>query len=131
MKVSEEQVRKVLEEKIRSRSEKGTDKDAHKGEKHTIREPQVLYRGVVAEPQEVSPHLSPAPADASAAHGGEAHPDADLIAEVRDLILNMPEVREELVAELRDRIERGEYHVSARDIAEAMVRRAIADRAGD
>ncbi|MEM4409662.1 MAG: flagellar biosynthesis anti-sigma factor FlgM [Candidatus Caldarchaeum sp.] len=114
MKVSEEQVRKVLEEIRAQRAPEGS----------VVREPQRVYRGVVVELPEDSPLFAQG-------HGGETHPDADLIAEVRDAILSMPEVREELVAELRARIERGEYHVSAQDIAEAMVRRAIADRAGE
>jgi flagellar biosynthesis anti-sigma factor FlgM len=122
MKVSEEQARKVLEairEKHREKKETG----------HEVREAQPLYRGVIAEAPAGSP--SSERRDVSSKHGGEAHPDADLIAEVKALILNMPEVREEVVAELRDRIERGEYHVSASDIAEAMVRRAIADSISD
>ncbi len=121
MKVSEEQVRKVLEE---LRTQKA-------GERPGIREAQQVYKGVV--PERAVGFVPPSQESEGEAlrHGGSAHPDADLIAEVRDAILKMPEVREELVAELRERIERGEYHVSAKDIAEAMVRRAIADHSAD
>lgn len=40
----------------------------------------------------------------------------------------VPDVRESLVHDLRERIERGEYKVSAEEIAEMMLRRLAADR---
>jgi flagellar biosynthesis anti-sigma factor FlgM len=40
----------------------------------------------------------------------------------------VPDVRESLVRDLRERIERGEYKVSAEEIAEMMLRRLAADR---
>ncbi|HWP30242.1 MAG TPA: flagellar biosynthesis anti-sigma factor FlgM [Fimbriimonadales bacterium] len=55
--------------------------------------------------------------------------DARFIRQLRDEILAMPDVRAELVEEIRARIERGEYKVSAEDIVEAMIRRMIADQA--
>lgn len=55
--------------------------------------------------------------------------DARFIRQLRDEILAMPDVRAELVEEIRARIERGEYQVSAEDIVEAMIRRMIADQA--
>lgn len=55
-------------------------------------------------------------------------PDAQLIRQVVEEVMKMPEVREELVAELKARIERGEYNPSSEEIVEAMVRRAIADK---
>jgi flagellar biosynthesis anti-sigma factor FlgM len=54
--------------------------------------------------------------------------DSQLIRQVVDEVMKMPEVREELVAELKARIERGEYNPNSQDIVEAMVRRAIADK---
>jgi negative regulator of flagellin synthesis FlgM len=57
-----------------------------------------------------------------------ASADAKLIRQVVDEVMQMPEVRAELVAELKARIEQGEYNPSSEDIVEAMVRRAIADR---
>ncbi|MCW5946039.1 MAG: flagellar biosynthesis anti-sigma factor FlgM [Fimbriimonadales bacterium] len=54
--------------------------------------------------------------------------DAKLIREVVDEVMKMPEVRAELVAELKARVERGEYNPSSEEIVEAMVRRAIADK---
>lgn len=53
--------------------------------------------------------------------------DADLIKEVVADINAMPD-REEFVAELRARIEAGTYNPSSEDIADTMVRRAIADK---
>ncbi len=57
-----------------------------------------------------------------------ASADAKLIRQVVDEVMQMPEVRAELVAELKAKIELGEYSPSSEDIVEAMVRRAIADR---
>jgi len=54
--------------------------------------------------------------------------DARFLRQLRDEILAMPDVRAELVEEIRARIERGEYRVSAEDIVEAMIRRIIADQ---
>lgn len=55
--------------------------------------------------------------------------DARFMSQLRDEILAMPDVRAELVEEIRARIERGEYQISAEDIVEAMIRRTIADQA--
>ena len=53
-------------------------------------------------------------------------PEAQKIA---DSVEEMPEMREEIVASLRARIEAGTYHVSGEAIAEMMLRRMMADRA--
>ena len=42
-------------------------------------------------------------------------------------VIQMPD-REDMIASLKARIEAGTYHVSGADIADAMARRAIADR---
>ncbi|MCH8274644.1 MAG: flagellar biosynthesis anti-sigma factor FlgM [Armatimonadetes bacterium] len=98
MKVSEEQVRKVIE----------AQKPRQPGqESKAVFETATLY----------DEKAGPPVAD-----------DARLIREVRDQVMAMPEVREELVSELKARVERGEYHVSADEIVEAIIRRAIADR---
>lgn len=55
--------------------------------------------------------------------------DAELIRQVVQEVLNMPE-REDRVADLKARIEAGTYNPSGADIADAMIRRAIADRMG-
>lgn len=43
-------------------------------------------------------------------------------------LADVPDTREEIVAELKDRIEKGEYKVSGEEIAEMMLRRRAADR---
>lgn len=52
--------------------------------------------------------------------------NGDVIRRLTKQIVDMPE-REELVQELRRRIESGEYNPSGEEIADAMLRRAIAD----
>ncbi len=53
--------------------------------------------------------------------------DADLIRQVVADVMKMPD-REDRIAELKARIEAGTYNPSGDDIADAMIRRAIADR---
>ena len=52
--------------------------------------------------------------------------DKALIQEVTHKVIDMPD-RDEMVAELKARIEAGEYNPTGEEIADAMVRRAIAD----
>lgn len=53
--------------------------------------------------------------------------DAEIIADTVRSLEDMPEVREEVVADLKARIEAGKYQVSSDMIAELMIRRAKAD----
>lgn len=53
--------------------------------------------------------------------------DKDLIQEIAHKVMDMPD-REEMIAELRSRIESGDYSPSGEDVADAMIRRAIADQ---
>ncbi len=53
--------------------------------------------------------------------------DADLIQQVTAKVVSTPD-RDEMVADVKARIEAGAYHVSSEEIADAMVRRAIADK---
>ena len=53
--------------------------------------------------------------------------DKALIQEITHKVADMPD-RDEMVAELKGRIEAGEYEVTGEQIADAMVRRAIADQ---
>ena len=53
--------------------------------------------------------------------------DKDLVRQVVEAIHNMPD-REDFVADLRARIEAGTYNPTGDEIADAMIRRAIADR---
>lgn len=52
---------------------------------------------------------------------------AELVKQIRDEVMAMPEVREEMVLKIREAVERGEYNVSADDIVDAMIRREAAD----
>ncbi|MEZ5163030.1 MAG: flagellar biosynthesis anti-sigma factor FlgM [Fimbriimonadaceae bacterium] len=53
--------------------------------------------------------------------------DADLIKQVTQSVNEMPD-REEMIADLRARIEAGTYKPSGDEIVDTMIRRAIADR---
>lgn len=54
--------------------------------------------------------------------------DKDLIAETVQKVHSAPD-REDRIAELKARLAAGEYQVTGEEIAEAMIRRAAADRA--
>ena len=53
--------------------------------------------------------------------------NADLIQQVTKEVLEMPD-REEMIAELKARIEAGTYNPTGDEIADAMIRRSVADR---
>ncbi|MHB8636377.1 MAG: flagellar biosynthesis anti-sigma factor FlgM [Fimbriimonadaceae bacterium] len=57
----------------------------------------------------------------------ERRADAELVKQVVEDVIQTPD-REDMIADLRARIEAGAYHPSGDDIAEAMIRRSIADR---
>jgi flagellar biosynthesis anti-sigma factor FlgM len=46
---------------------------------------------------------------------------------VKDKLAQLPEVREDIVAALKARVDSGTYNVSSEEIADLMVRRAFAD----
>ena len=52
--------------------------------------------------------------------------DKDLIQEIARKVADMPD-RDEMVASIKARIEAGDYDLSGEDVADAMIRRAIAD----
>ena len=52
---------------------------------------------------------------------------AQEIRRIKFILDEIPTVREEMVQELRQKIEAGEYHVSSAEIADLIVRRAFAD----
>jgi flagellar biosynthesis anti-sigma factor FlgM len=54
--------------------------------------------------------------------------EAELISRIRDEVMAMPDVRQEMVLRIKEAVERGEYNVTAEEIVEAMVRREAADR---
>ena len=53
--------------------------------------------------------------------------DKDLIQDIARKVADMPD-RDEMVASIKARIESGEDDVSGEDVADAMIRRAIADK---
>ncbi|QYK52779.1 MAG: flagellar biosynthesis anti-sigma factor FlgM [Fimbriimonadaceae bacterium] len=53
--------------------------------------------------------------------------DADLVADVTAKVNAMPD-REDMIADLKARIEAGNYNPTGEEITETMIRRAIADR---
>ena len=52
---------------------------------------------------------------------------AEDIQRVKDVIAQLPDVREDRVQALKAQVESGTYHVSSEDIADLMIRRALAD----
>ena len=72
--------------------------------------------------------IAPAPARGSSAAQVEFSPEAKEIQRVVGMVANEPEVREDIVASLRERIENGTYHVTGEQIGEMMIRRMLADR---
>ncbi len=53
--------------------------------------------------------------------------NAEFMRELRNRIMQIPEVRSELVLKIKEQVERGEYNVSTEDIVDSMIRRAIGD----
>ncbi len=53
--------------------------------------------------------------------------DESLIQELTHKVMDLPD-REEMVAELKAKVEAGEYNPTGEEIADAMVRRSFADR---
>ena len=57
----------------------------------------------------------------------ERKADAELVKQVVQDVSQTPD-REDMIADLRARIEAGTYHPTGDDIADTMIRRSIADR---
>lgn len=57
----------------------------------------------------------------------ERRADAEIVKQVVQDVIQTPD-REDMISDLRARIEAGTYNPSGDDIAEAMIRRSIADR---
>lgn len=54
--------------------------------------------------------------------------EAELVRRIRDEVLAMPDVREEMVSKIKEAVAKGEYNVTAEDIVDAMIRREVADK---
>lgn len=59
--------------------------------------------------------------------GSEEVSDEQLVREVTEIVVGMPD-REDMIAEIKARIDAGTYNPTGDEIAETMIRRAIADR---
>ncbi|HLJ56770.1 MAG TPA: flagellar biosynthesis anti-sigma factor FlgM [Chthonomonadaceae bacterium] len=57
----------------------------------------------------------------------EISTSAQDIQRIKDVIAQLPDVREDRVQALKAQVESGTYHVSSEDIADLMIRRALAD----
>lgn len=55
-------------------------------------------------------------------------PDKAEVARVLKMVNEAPDVRDDIVMELKERIEKGEYKVSGEDIADMLIRRMKADK---
>ena len=55
-------------------------------------------------------------------------PDKAEVARVLEIVKEAPDVRDDIVMQLKERMEKGEYYVSGEEIAEMMLRRMKADR---
>lgn len=53
--------------------------------------------------------------------------DARLLMKLKEAVANHPDIREDLVAEIKRQIGEGSYHVDAKEVADKMVSRALAD----
>ncbi|MGQ9790705.1 MAG: flagellar biosynthesis anti-sigma factor FlgM [Armatimonadota bacterium] len=74
-----------------------------------------------------APALDDAQEGLSPAATVELSPRAQQIRQIKFILDEIPEVREEIVQELRRKIEAGEYNVSSAEIADLIVRRTVAD----
>lgn len=77
----------------------------------------LVQRGLISEIQDMDLPLDSYPRPE----------DAELIRQAVIEVLGMPD-REDRIADLKARIEAGSYNPSGDDIADAMIRRAIADQ---
>jgi negative regulator of flagellin synthesis FlgM len=57
----------------------------------------------------------------------EVSPSAQEVQQVKRVVNQLPDVREDRVSALKAQIENGTYQVSGEDIAELMIRRTLAD----
>jgi flagellar biosynthesis anti-sigma factor FlgM len=88
---------------------------------------QLSRTGRVGEAVVSAPPSVDAQRDVPPAAVVELSPRAQEIRQIKFLLNDIPDVREEMVQELRQKIEAGEYHVSAAEIADLIVRRTVAD----
>lgn len=81
-----------------------------------------------ATQRDASPSDESEPVSSSGAATLEISASAMDLLRARKAVEEAPDAREELVAELKARVDSGTYNVTADEIADLMVRRAYADR---
>ena len=57
----------------------------------------------------------------------DVSPSAQEVQQIKRLVNQLPDVREDRVRALKAQVENGTYHVSGEDIADLMIRRTLAD----
>lgn len=72
--------------------------------------------------------IATAPARSASAAQVEFSPEAMEIKRVAGLVAEEADIREDIVASLRERIDSGTYQVTGQQIGEMMLRRFLADR---
>ena len=92
-----------------------------------LRVSQLMHVSRVAPPP-VLDSVATAPARRSSGAQAESTPEAGEVQRVVSIVAQEPDVREDIVAALRERINSGNYHVTGEQIGEMMVRRFLADR---
>lgn len=93
-----------------------------------LRVSQLRQARRVADTPAAGSTIATAPARGPSAARLEISPEAREVQRVVGLVAREPEVREDVVASLRERIENGTYRVSGEQIGEMMLRRLLADR---
>ncbi len=87
------------------------------------------FMQVVRRPEEVTlKGIATAPARGVSAASAEFTPEVREIQRVVGIVVREAEVREDVVAHLRERVESGTYNVTGEQIGEMMLRRFLADR---
>ena len=92
-----------------------------------LRVSQLMQVSRVAPPP-VLGSVATAPARRTPGAQADFSPEAREVQRVVSIVAQEPDVREDVVAALRARIESGDYHVTGEQIGEMIVRRFLADR---
>ena len=87
------------------------------------------FMQVIRRPEEVSlKGIATAPARAASVAPVEFTPETREIQRVVGIVAREADIREDIVASLRERVESGTYNVTGEQIGEMMLRRFLADR---
>ena len=92
-----------------------------------LRVSHLMHVSRVAPPPALG-SVTTAPARKTSGAQVEFSAEAQEVQRVVSIVAQEPDVREDVVAALRERINSGNYHVTGEQIGEMMVRRFLADR---